>query len=136
MKVFKKSILLIVCLLTICLVGCKKELPEPNEQGISATNLEIERALQSIIVDSSYKRLTNNLRLPLKADGKYLIKWTVSESDYVYIQMIGEDSVLKVTRPESEYTMFTLTAEIEDSKGREYGVRTWTCYIAPKIYKK
>ena len=136
MNILKKSILIIVLLLTFCFIGCgKKELPEPNQYGISATNISIEKALRHIIIDSSYKRLTENLRLPLEADGEYLIKWTVSENDYASIKMYGEDSILVVTRHATEFIKFELTAEIESEDSNEYGIRTWVCYIAPKIYK-
>ena len=136
MNVLKNKILVIILLVfSICFIGCKKELPEPNAQGISATSTTIEKALKHIIVDSSYKRLTNNLRLPLEADGKYLIKWSVSENDYASIKLYGEDSVLVVKRHDTEYIKFELIAAIESEDGRDYGVRTWVCYIAPKIYR-
>lgn len=137
MSVLKNKVLVIFLLvLSICFISCgKKELPEPNQYGISATNTTIEKALRHIIVDSSYKRLTENLRLPSEADGKYIIKWTVSENDCASIKMYGEDSVLVVTRHDTEFIKFELTAEIESEDGRDYGIRTWVCYIAPKIYK-
>lgn len=133
-----KSRVLVILLIIFCVgfIACgKKELPEPNQYGISATNTTIEKALRHIIVDSSYKRLTENLRLPLEADGKYLIKWTVSENDYASIKKYAEDSVLVVNRHDTEFIKFELTAEIESEDGRDYGVRTWVCYIAPKVYK-
>lgn len=135
-KIKNKILTIILIVFSICLIGCgKKELPEPNEYGISATNTTIEKALKHIIVDSSYKRLTENLRLPLEAEGKYLIKWSVSENDYANIKMYGEDSVLVVNRHNTEFIRFELTAEIESEETNDFGVRTWICYIAPKIYK-
>lgn len=133
-----KSRVLVILLIIFCVgfIACdKKELPEPNQYGISATNITIEKALRHIIVDSSYKRLTENLRLPLEADGKYLIKWTVSENDYASIKKYAEYSVLVVNRHDTEFIKFELTAEIQSEDGRDYGVRTWVCYIAPKVYK-
>lgn len=137
MKVSKNKILIIIMLLlTFCFIGCsEKELSDENDLGVKATNDEIEELLNNIILDSSYKRLTRGLELPPTAQGKYEIKWDMSDCDNAYIQTIGGASYIRISRDDEEFIRFELYATIESENGEDYGVRTWVCYIAPNKYR-
>ncbi len=134
----KKINILVIILAIFCsvLIGCgEKELSEPDVYGISATSDNMQKMLKKIVLDYSYKRLTRNLLLPEKANGEYVIEWSVSENKYATIEKKGEDSILKITRHDTEFIEFELIAKIYDEETDDYGQRVWVCYITPKVYR-
>jgi len=131
----KKIYVALLIVLLLVFVGCKKEDKEYDEYGIMADNEVLEKSLKKIILGYEYKRLTENFKLPNKANGEYGITWEVSENDYASIEKLGKDEFILVDRHETDFIHFTLKAIIEDEDG-DKGERIWECYIAPLIYKE
>ena len=66
----KKIYVALLIVLLLVFVGCKKEVKEYDEYGIMADNEVLEKSLKKIILGYEYKRLTENFKLPNKANGE------------------------------------------------------------------
>ena len=102
---------------------------------IVADNEALGKDLRKIVLGHEYKRLSQNLALPEKANDKYKITWQVTTSDYVEVRKSSAGPFLKISRDKEEFVHFVLTAKITDEKGNS-GTRTWDCYIVPLIYRE
>jgi len=126
----KKFIIVTLTLLLFVFAGCEKE---RDEFGIIADNEYLAKTLRKVVLGYEYKRLTEDFKLPPKANGEYEIAWEGSETDYAYIEE-GYNTYIIISRHDTDFVSFTLKATIEDENG-DKGERIWNCYIAPLIYK-
>ena len=132
MKLKKLLMLLFAFALMVSFVACSKE--EEKEPSVEE---QLQSILNGIIVDSSIKKLGDDLVLPLSANGEYVINWSIDEkySSNARIEYTDDGrQKISITKPLATegWFEFELTATI--NKGLAKASRTWTsCYVQPQL---
>ena len=131
----KKILGLLLAFILVLGIACgekeeEKPTPEPTVEE------KLEGIINGLVLDTSIKKLANDLELPLSVNEDYVIKWEIDEkySEFARIEKVGAKSKIAITQPAEgeEYAKFELKGTI--SEGLTSVTRTWDdCYVQPQL---
>ena len=131
----KKILGLLLAFILVLGIACgekeeEKPTPEPTVEE------KLEGIINGLVLDTSIKKLANDLVLPLSVNEDYVIKWEIDEkySEFARIEKVGAQSKIAITQPAEgeEYAKFELKGTI--SEGLTSVTRTWDdCYVQPQL---